>query len=249
MKRESLDWLLFVISCLLLVALTPFSHADDQKLASEPHYCSVQYFSKAEIYSFKNNNSLVRARGFKLGQSVLLGVAVGKSDVDELVKLSDSYNQGQEIGSKKYCTWYLHTPSMNPIDFFNSILAMQTFNYTPIERNPRDLSSTEAVSEVMQAVQSSFFDRDPSFVSCLVKNKYLAVGCQGMRHRGPTVIGAILAFSGCTPQTSAEIVNRLWGLNDVAPEVRLAVIEAAYVYGLMNPKVSKELSMVFSQSQ
>lgn len=247
MKRKSFDWLLFVVSCLLSVALTPYSHAEEQKVTSQPSYCSILHFSKSEIYSFRKNPSLVRARGFKLGQSVLMGVAVGRSNVDELVKLSDAYDQGQDIGSKKYCTWYLHTPTLNPIEFVNSILAMQTFNYTPIAKNPKDLTATEAVNEVMQAVKSSFLERDPSFVSCLVKNKYLAVGCQGMMHRGPTVFGAILAFSGCSPQTSADIANRLWGLNDVAPEVRLAVIEAAYLYGLMNPKVSKELSMVFSQ--
>ena len=241
------EWIIFIVSCFLLLILSPISHAQELKLREEPEYCNLVHFSRHEIYSFRKNKKLVRARGFKLGDVVFVGLSVGRSDVDELIQLAEAYDQGEDIQIKKYCTWYLHAPTLNPIYLANSLLAKSRFNYTPIDKNPRDLVSSEAVSEVMQAVKSSFIEQAPSFVSCLVKNKYLAVGCQGMMHRGPTVFGAILAFSGCSPQNSAAIVNRVWGLNGVAPEVRLAVIEAAHVYGLVHPTESQAISNLLSQ--
>ena len=69
------------------------------------------------------------------------------------------------------------------------------------------------------------------FLSCLEESKYLAIGCHGMLHRGPSAFAMILAFSGCSPAHSLEIVNHLWGLNGVKYEVRNAIAEAGYELG------------------
>jgi len=197
----------------------------------EPAYCEPSQFFKTEMDSFKENPKLIRARGFRLGEITLVGLSVGRSEVAEVMSIAKRSDRSQDISTKNYCTWYLHYPTPNPFYFLNSLYAMPKFNFAPILRNPKDLSPPQAVKEVMGALGDSFSNETPSFLSCLAENKYLALGCQGMMHRGPTAFGAVLSFLGCTPQHSAEIVNALWGLNTVDPQVRLSVLQAAYDYG------------------
>ena len=204
----------------------------------EPAFCELSEFLKTEDPLFRDNPKLIRARGFRLGDVTLVGLSVGRSEVKEVIELAHSHDRLKDIAGKNYCTWYLHYPTPSLSYFLNSLYAMQKFNFAPILRNPKDLSAAQAVAEVMSSLEGVFSGENPSFLGCLTENKFLAVGCQGMAHRGPTVFGAVLAFMGCSPQHSAEIVNALWGLNGVAFEVRKAVLEAAYELG--NSLISKQ---------
>ena len=62
-----------------------------------------------------------------------------------------------------------------------------------------------------------------------------------MKHRGPTAFGMVLAALGCSPEHAAEIVNRLWGLNDIPAENRLAAIRRAYDSGARQPELRARL--------
>jgi hypothetical protein len=208
--------------------LNPLSFAGERE---EPRFCELSEFLKKEDLSIRDNPKLIRARGFRLGDVTLVGLSVGRSEVKEVIELAHSHDRLKDIAAKNYCTWYLHYPTPALPYFLNSLYAMQKFNFAPILRNPKDLSAAQAVAEVMSSLDGVFAGENPSFLGCLTENKFLAVGCQGMAHRGPTVFGAVLALMGCSPQHSAEIVNFLWGLNGVAPEVRKAVLEAAYELG------------------
>jgi hypothetical protein len=51
----------------------------------------------------------------------------------------------------------------------------------------------------------------------------------------------VLAALGCEPEHAAEIVNHLWGLNDVPAASRLAAIRRAYEIGARQPELRARL--------
>jgi hypothetical protein len=67
-----------------------------------------------------------------------------------------------------------------------------------------------------------------------------------MAHRGPTVFGMLLAYSGCSAEHSLEITNQIWGLNGVKRKVRLAIIRKAYELGNTQKESRKRLAELFS---
>jgi hypothetical protein len=183
--------------------------------STEPSYCDPPDFLSHEVkIPHEIENGLHRPHVFKLGQITFAGFAVGKSKTDSTQRLAHHYAKGElDSGSG---TWYLH---------HKNEAVRKLFNWTPIYENPRDLDEEQAYLKFEMTLKDQFFPSNNNsgntFLSSLEKSKYLALGCQGMHHRGPSAFAMILAFSGCTPTHSTEIVNSLWGLSGVNCRSRL----------------------------
>jgi hypothetical protein len=211
----------------------------------EPSYCDPALFDETEIplglNGYWERPGLVRAHAFRLGKVTLVGLGVGDSKVKDVVELSQRLAPGRKL--PKDCTFYFNHPKSEKD--WNRKKAADTFVHLDIDKNPMAMTEEEA-SLVFMKILSSSFDQDAvSFVSCASEQKYLALGCNEMMHRGPTVFGMILAFSGCTPAHALEIVDQTWGLNNVKRKVRLAVINKAYQLGQTRKESRKRLSEAF----
>lgn len=193
----------------------------------EPSYCSPEKFAQLEIKSpltDLDNRGLQRMHAFRVGKTTLVGLAVGDSKTPSTQKLATTFSS-ENVDQEKYCTWYFATKNKT---------AYKSFIPTTIQ-NPFSISVAESAEIFMSAMQDSFFqDQSQNFVRCARDHKYIAMGCTQQRHRGPTVFGMMLAFSGCTPDHANTIVNKVWGLNGLKPDVRLEAIKAAYNYGNQN---------------
>lgn len=218
---------------------------------SEPRYCSPAYFDEAEVQlealglpdSVVNDKTLVRTHVFRLGKVTLVGVGVGDSKPAALKALAQKL--APQAVKSKYCTWYLNHPK-NASEK-EKVEASKTFVFKDIPKNPREMTVSEA-EEVIPLLMDTVFDQDPiSFLSCASEQHYVAMGCNGMKHRGPTVFGMLLAFSGCTPEHALEITNQVWGLNGVKRKVRLAAIKKAFEQGGERAESRKKLAELLSQ--
>ncbi len=197
----------------------------------EPSYCDPKTFLSLE--KSVANKSIGNAHMFKLGDVTVLGAAVGNSDTDSLISYAKSASTAGS--SDKYCTWYLNEGNGDAEDFFTHIYMT----------NPKDLNTSSGPQEYRRKLSQEFATARTSFLSCASKHKYLAMGCNGMKHRGPTVFGMMLAYSGCKPERASTIVNTLWGLNGVKPEVRLAIIREAKSIGDTDPGSRNSLQEAF----
>jgi hypothetical protein len=164
----------------------------------------------------------------------LVGLAVGKSDPKAVADLAHKF--GRAPGSQGYCTWYLNSGNAeaaelfnhhymeNPIDFF--------FNTIGIEyRYANELRSSFVPSSEQIA----------SFASCAEKHSYIALGCQGQQHRGPSVFAMLLAFAGCSPVHAVQIANQTWGMNFVAFQTRLAIAQEGKRMGDAHPELRQKI--------
>jgi hypothetical protein len=221
----------FAVVC---VALAMLSGPAAFGQSTEPGYCDPAAFSKYEIANpAQGLDGLERLRAYRLGNVVLAGLAVGHSRDYAVRELAKRYAPG--AAPDKYCTWYINKGNHE---------AERTFDHHYVP-NPKGLNERTGPPAFMSELEGSFDHDATSFVACAEKYGYIAEGCNGQRHRGPTLFGMILAYSGCTPEHSAEIANAIWGLNDVAPEVRLAIIRAAYELGRENVNASAALAAAF----
>ncbi len=177
---------------------------------------------------------LERAHLYTLGSVKLLGVAVGGSDTQDLIHFATSHSNTDSL--EKYCTWYLNKGDDN---------AEAAFNHHYVN-NPSSLNITTGPAQYRQVLKDEFAKARPNFLNCIEQNKYLAMGCNGQKHRGPTVFGMLLAFSGCSPQNAATIVNKVWGLNGVKPEVRLAIINEGKLLGDEDPEARDRMQKAFN---
>jgi hypothetical protein len=221
----------FAVAC---VALAMLSAAAAFGQSREPGYCNPAAFSNYEIANpAQGLQGLERLHAYRLGKVVLAGLAVGHSGGSAVQELAKRYAPG--AAPDNYCTWYINKGNREAERMFDH-------HYVP---NPKGLDERTGPPAFMSELETSFERDATSFVACAEKYGYIAEGCNGQRHRGPTLFGMILAYSGCTPEHSAEIANAIWGLNDVAPEVRLAIIRAAYELGRENADASAALAAAF----
>ena len=217
---------------------------------SEPAYCDPGRFDEKEMdlgsYESQVASGLLRAHAFKLGKVTLLGLGVGDSKTSAIIELAKKYSDHM-TQDKRYCTWYLNHPKgTSPQEDESRIKASQSFNFFDLKKNPMSMTEKEAVAEFMNVLEKTFDSNSTSFLSCATEQHYIALGCNGMRHRGPTVFGMLLAFSGCSPKNALEISNQIWGLNGVKRKVRLAVIEKAYELGASHRSSREKLAQLFS---
>jgi hypothetical protein len=203
---------------------------------AEPAYCDPATFSRLEVPLAKEERKHVkRLHVFRLGRVTVAGLAVGHSAPAAVRALAGRFSRAGT--GERYCTWYLNDGNPEASRTFN-------FHYVP---NPILLDETRGPAVYLQALDSSFAADAESFLSCAEQHGFLALGCDGMRHRGPTVFGMLLAFSGCAPEHALRIANDFWDLNGVRPAVRLAIIRAAYDRGRAHPGESERLRALLAE--
>ena len=195
---------------------------------AEPPYCSLDQFKKAEIKS--PVSGLKRVHVFQLGETVLAGLAIGQSNAKSVSELSGSFSSAGV--QNDYCTWYVNSGNSEAEKRFVHHLLPHPMTVSP---------STEA-DTYLSTMHDSFELDAPSFQSCIVQNHYLAIGCNGMMHRGPTVFGMLLAYSGCSAEHAENIVDAIWGLNGVDRAVRLSIISRAFDLGNANPESQRAVA-------
>jgi hypothetical protein len=207
-----------------------------QAAAGEPPYCIPEAFHGLEIpVTAEDGAGLSRLHAYRLGKVLLAGLAVGESEQSKVRALA--HRQGSAAAPEHYCTWYVNKG--NP-----EAASTLVFRYVP---NPDSLGEVEAAASYLAALRESLLDGQEGFLGCAANHGYIAVGCDGMMHRGPSVFGMVLAFSGCEPEHALEIVDDIWGLNGVPQGTRLAVIRAAHEHGRANPAQSARLRDLFTE--
>lgn len=215
----------------------------------EPKYCDPAKFDLTEINledtvgDWADNDIMLRIHGFKLGKVMLIGLGVGKTDV-ELTKRMALY-WSPDSANNKYCTWY-HNHASDPSEI-NQLEAEQAFIHRDIVKNPKKMTKQEAKLTFTNVLRSSFELNKESFINCAQNYNYIAIGCNSQEHRGPTAFGFLLAFSGCEPKHALEITNQIWGLNMVKRAVRKAAIEAGYELGKEMKTERKILQRAFGE--
>jgi hypothetical protein len=197
--------------------------------ASEPAYCSPASFKSFEIDS--PAAKVERLHAFQMGHVYLAGLAVGNSKVSEVKKMASHYSNAS--AQDKYCTWYFNDGNSE---------AEKTFNWKDLPKPTSDKVINEWTSKVLPI----FHDNAVNFVGCAERQKYIALGCQGQKHRGPTVFGMLLAYSGCSPKNAVAIANSLWGSNGIPTSVREKLAQKAYELGQKFPQNSQRLQQALT---
>ncbi|HVK61420.1 MAG TPA: hypothetical protein VM432_07715, partial [Bdellovibrionales bacterium] len=169
---------------------------------------------------------------FRIGKLTLVGLAVGNSRFNSVEQLATE--RGLNLSrSERSCTWYMNDGNRD---------ARANFVWRYVERPSSNAEKT--VAEYESVLQASIDQEAVNWVSCAEDHGYLAMGCDGMRHRGPTVFAMFLAFAGCNPENSVKIANSFWGLNGVSEKSRLAVAKKGYELGEQRPLSRKRLQAI-----
>src|SRR5262245_7206309 len=204
----------------------------------EPAYCDFETFRRA-AEKVSDDSGLEREHVFRLGKVVLVGLAIGESRADDVRRLAEEYSSPTAGAPEKHCTWYLNEGRAEP---------ERLFNWDYVE-NPKEMDPEEAANQYMTRL-NGIFDSDPtSVLSCAREHGYIAIGCNAMKHRGPVVIGMLLAYTGCTPQHALDIVSYYWGSHGVSDETRAAVVRQGYEPGRAHASASAKLRALLTTSQ
>ncbi len=191
---------------------------------SEPPFCDLGMFQKMEIEN--NGKNLQRLKVYKIGTVILAGLGVGESPASEVKDMAREW--GGAGAKDNYCTWYYNEGNTE---------AEQNFSWKSLPK-PDNKSKTEDI------YTQTFLKHITGMAQCLREHHYVALGCNGMRHRGPTIFGMLLAFGGCSAKNANAIVNQVWGLNGVPFEARLKMIQRAEEMGNADPEAQRILQEV-----
>lgn len=199
---------------------------------AEPAYCDPAQFKKFEVkYNGRRPSNL---HVYKLGRLTLAGMAVGNSNTTDVIDLAQASSKTNV--SDKFCTWYFNDG--NPT-------AARAFNWHFVPR-PTGSDYNKTGDTYMKALGTQFDQASTSFASCAVNSGYLAMGCDGMKHRGPSVFAMFLAYAGCTADHAATIATNIWGNNGITTEMRKALAQRAADVAAANPSIARQLQAVMS---
>lgn len=217
---------------LLMLLLSTPAHAEGLQPPVEPYFCDPAVFVQQEIVP-KDGGGIKRLHAYRLGGVVLSGMAIGASEAGAVESFAGTQGATPQ---ERFCTWYVNKGNTEAERTFRHI-------YLP---DPSSLSPEEAAERYAQLLAPAFAEERGSIWWCLEQQGFIAVGCNGQLHRGPTVFGMVLAALGCSAENAAEIVNRIWGLNGVPPATRLAAIkqgaEAGARSAALRSRVQRRLS-------
>ncbi|HEX4924335.1 MAG TPA: hypothetical protein VFV50_09620 [Bdellovibrionales bacterium] len=205
-----------------LIAAAPAARATDA--AAQPAYCTLEGLKATE--KTEEAGRLKRMRVFQLGQVIVAGLGVGDSEAVSVKKLASKYSNAS--AAQKYCTWYVNDGNDG---------AKRAFNWRYVSK-PMD---SDDVGEYLAKLGPVFAENAVNMMKCAEQQRFIAMGCNGMKHRGPTLFGMLLAYSGCDPKAATRAVNSIWGLNGVDAGVRAAIIKKAYELGEKNPEARERL--------
>jgi hypothetical protein len=217
------------------------------KTESEPTYCTVDEFGGHEVILAQKlpelapqmTQGLTNAHAFHIGKVTLLGVGVGKSNASLLKQVSSSFKSPSRQ-ENEFCTWYFNTPEKTASEEQQHTLKSE-FHWNRIKKNPRFKKyNAEELAEEFGETFKKVVGQE-AFWSCLETENYMALGCNGMAHRGPSFFGMLLALSGCSAKHSLAIVNHIWGKNGVPNDKRLAIIQVAEKYRMKHKKTSNRM--------
>lgn len=197
---------------------------------TEPAFCTPANFYRTEFAI--NTSGLDRAYAFKVGKLTLVGLAVGSSGKQAMVDLAQllSDPNARAGANEKYCTWYFNDGKPEYTRFFNwKYLDFPDGDIAPmVELYDRDMGPVLTRST-------------NSFLECSERNKYLAFGCDGMEHRGPTAFAMLLSYVGCSPRNAVEIAVKYWGRNTITDEMRRAIATRAQEMSDRDPVARQRL--------
>lgn len=207
------------------------AHTAHSAASKEPAYCDPAKFAKLE----RGNNvpNVKRAHVYQIGSLTLAGLAVGDSDSDYVVKLAEQYSRYNS--REKSCTWYLNDGNDEAAQMFH-----QRYVTNPA------LKSKKIATEYETVLKNIFATDDTSFLSCAQDHKYVAFGCDGMKHRGPSVFAMFLAYSGCSAKNATKIANTIWGKNFVSSSTREAIAQKGADLGAANPAARAALQKLMT---
>ncbi len=207
----------------------------EQDVVQELPYCNPATFKKKEI-KYKGGRVPDRLHVFQLGAVKLAGLGVGNSDTADVQKMA-RYYAPTLTAADKFCTFYLNDGDSG---------AGKAFNWYNIPNKPTGSDYNKRIKE-FSAILGNVFDKStPSFLSCAEKQKFVALGCDGMKHRGPTVFAMLLAYSGCSAANAVTIANGFWGENGITPEMRRRLSGWAIDLAKSHPAESTRLRNLFN---
>lgn len=189
----------------------------------EPAFCDPQAFAASQVQV--DDRGLERARLYRLGAVRLLGLAVGQSDVERTQETAGKLALADSVAAERHCTFYFNDGNREAADAF-------VWEKLP---KPTGTSYARTADEYLRRMGDLFDVRAQNFLSCAEKHRYVALGCDGMKHRGPTVFAMLLAYAGCSPERATAIVKRAWGENGIRREMREALAAAAARLGAAHP--------------
>ncbi len=200
---------------------------------AEPEFCSPDRF--VELERGNNIPYLDRVHVFQVGRLTLAGLGVGDSDERYVASLAQQY--GSYRAEEKSCVFYFNDGNEAAAAAFNHV-----YLPSPVLRG-------KSIAEKYDQLATPLIDQTPtSFLSCAREHKFIAMGCDGMRHRGPSVFAMLLGYAGCSPESASEIANRVWGTNHVLRTTRKEIALKGYEAGNRNPKGRAELQRLMRGS-
>ncbi len=186
------------------------SNALAAELDNEPAYCAPATFRGLEVaYPARAGADLDALKVFQVGSVTVAGLGVGKASTEDVKKLAQYY--APDLAPEdKYCTFYFNDGDKGARSAFNwyNLPKPSGSNYEKKKRK---------YSEILAPI---FDEANPSFLSCAEKRHFLAMGCDGMKHRGPTAFAMFLAYAGCSAENAVAIVDGVWGTNGIKSEMR-----------------------------
>jgi hypothetical protein len=201
---------------------------DAEVQSSEPAYCDLNSLRKLEVKAL--SGKLERLHAFQIGNVMVAGLAVGHSSVRDVATMATYY--GKAGPADGYCTWYINDGNGQ---------AKKAFNWRSVDRP----NSSGNVKQYISKLGPALDQNKNNMVSCAEKYGYIALGCDGMKHRGPTLFGMLLSYSGCSPQRADKIVTTIWGTNGTNQKVRQTIMQKAYEQGLAHAQQSQILQNQF----
>lgn len=201
--------------------------------AEEPLWCDVDTFEAKYEATRVGLKDIKRLREFQIGKLKLVGLAVGGSSANEVLKLSPA------PADKKFCTWYLNEGNKHAEEIFHH-------KYLP--------GPYMAILEIFRTTKGIARDYEErltpfagAMIDCAESYGYVAAGCDGQFHRGPSEFAWFLGLSGCTAQSALDIANKVFGTNHVPKRTRKAIAQKGVDLGDREPMLRKRLQKVMTR--
>lgn len=180
---------------------------------------------------------LYAARLFRFDKFNFVCLAVGTSSDRRVIQLCEDYAlksryYGPENKDGKYCTWYFNSGDVDG----DNLNARELFHWLPVKDNPIWHWSVEEFLPIRDAL--------PEMVAAAEKWGYLAFGCDGNKHRGPSVFAMLLCLAGCSPKEATKVANKLYGANFVLPFVRARIAKLGWDLGNSQPELRSRLRIL-----
>ena len=160
-------------------------------------------------------------------------MAVGDSEISFVDSIAERLAQVPR--SEKSCTWYMNKGNPDAEALFNHAYVPGPFPWT---------SKEKVADEYLEKIAPHFAENDINIVNCARKYNYVAFGCNGQKHRGPSTFAMFLAVAGCEPKNTAAIAKRIWGSNHVSSEHRTEISQRGRQLALANPAIRANLQAI-----